>query len=957
MNLVEQIRTKYWALEILTSGNHDDVNSLSHSLTTSCIDMNPHQIQAALFALKSSLSQGVILADEVGLGKTIEAGIVLSEYFAQGKGALLVIAPAALCPQWQIEMKEKFDLPARILDRKIYDDLIAQNINPLDFKGIVICSYHFAARMKKEMGDVLWDLVVFDEAHKLRNLQNGKTMLAEAMYQTFSGHKKLLLTATPIQNSLLDIYSLVSMIDTSILGNKDSFIQSYINSERKYGELKKRLECVLHRTLRKDVLEYIRYTNREAITIAFNPTKAEEDLYLLVSDYIQDRSQFAITTNVRTLIVLMIRKLMGSSTSAVKGTLVRLRDRLILQNQQGSLSATEIMDLFPDMPFLENCEEDFDGLSFETKKLDKGELEDEIKYINLLIEKADAIQVDAKTTCLIDGLKQGFEKMVENKALRKAIIFTESQRTLEYLYDFLSENGFKDKIVTYSGSNTSSLCQKNYENYALNHPDELTGSKTTDMKKAIVTAFKDDAEIMIATEAAAEGLNLQFCSLLVNYDLPWNPQRIEQRIGRVHRYGQKNDVVIINFVNKRNIADVRIYEILKNKFKLFDGVFGASDEILGSLSDGVDFEKAIDSIFEHCRTVEEIERAFDELQASVGEKRDEELEKTKQLVLENLAPTLQEKLRGIKKNVDDYLARSKVIFWELTKNILRKKHPDFFINEISHQFGKLENFKETADKKVEDNLSYQLDYTKNDTSFLIENEAVSLKTHLQPYNPSSVLGRQILNEALSIETPDGKHLIIQGTKIPKGQKGRIIVTKYTIENPQAHQYLIATAIDSKGGKIRFDISDLFDHIVDVQNDSDIRFKDFLATLHQETLDKFTKEKRRETETQIRTMVEQLNRWAFDEKEGLKFGVKNAKNKINSLKRQMKSEKDFDKKVAYNQEIQVLKQRIRDEDNNIFDLERQIEKKANASILAKKRQLQYRFATEEMFNYSFEVISP
>lgn len=177
---------------------------------------------------------------------------------------------------------------------------------------------------------------------------------------------------------------------------------------------------------------------------------------------------------------------------------------------------------------------------------------------------------------------------------------------------------------------------------------------------------------MIATEAAAEGLNLQFCSLLVNYDLPWNPQRIEQRIGRIHRYKQKCDVVIINFINKQNLADVRLYDILQYKFKLFDDVFGASDEILGTLSDGVDFERAVASIFELCRTTEEINRAFDELQASLGVKRDAKMEETRQLVLENLNPTTQEKLQVIKRRVEDYLERRKQIFWDLSVIMLEK---------------------------------------------------------------------------------------------------------------------------------------------------------------------------------------------------------------------------------------------------------------------------------------------
>ena len=138
------------------------------------------------------------------------------------------------------------------------------------------------------------------------------------------------------------------------------------------------------------------------------------------------------------------------------------------------------------------------------------------------------------------------------------------------------------------------------------------------MRSALVDYFRDEGRIMIATEAGAEGINLQFCSLVVNYDLPWNPQRIEQRIGRCHRYGQKHDVVVVNFLNRKNEADQRVFELLSEKFQLFEGVFGASDEVLGAIESGVDFEKRIADIYQHCRQTEEIKAAFDQLQLELS---------------------------------------------------------------------------------------------------------------------------------------------------------------------------------------------------------------------------------------------------------------------------------------------------------------------------------------------------
>ena len=168
---------------------------------------------------------------------------------------------------------------------------------------------------------------------------------------------------------------------------------------------------------------------------------------------------------------------------------------------------------------------------------------------------------------------------------------------------------------------------------------------TADRRAAIVDYFKDEATIMIATEAAAEGINLQFCSLIVNYDMPWNPQRIEQRIGRCHRYGQKFDVVVINFMNKANAADVRVYELLDQKFQLFNGVFGASDEVLGSIGNGVDFEKRISQIYTECRTPEAIESAFDALQEELKSEISDKMLKARSTLLENFDESVQEKLK------------------------------------------------------------------------------------------------------------------------------------------------------------------------------------------------------------------------------------------------------------------------------------------------------------------------
>ncbi len=180
----------------------------------------------------------------------------------------------------------------------------------------------------------------------------------------------------------------------------------------------------------------------------------------------------------------------------------------------------------------------------------------------------------------------------------------------------------------------------------------MTGIPSADRRKSLVDEFRDRGTIMIATEAAAEGINLQFCSMLVNYDLPWNPQRVEQRIGRVHRYGQEHNVIVVNFSNQGNLAEERILELLAEKFNLFTSVFGASDEVLGSIEDGLDFEKSIASILDRCKTAAEINAAFDELESQYAAEINDEMQRARARVFDNLDPNVQDKLKNYDAQTD-----------------------------------------------------------------------------------------------------------------------------------------------------------------------------------------------------------------------------------------------------------------------------------------------------------------
>ncbi|MDC9729834.1 MAG: SNF2-related protein, partial [Methyloprofundus sp.] len=604
--MITDYHAKYYAHALTLQHAATGVDRLSQSLFDASVDLNPHQIEAALFALRNPLNKGVILADEVGLGKTIEAALVLSQYWAERKRHLMVICPASLRRQWAAELQEKFNLPSIILDAPTTRKYQKNGVyNPLAEKKIIIMSYHYAARLEEELLTIPWNLIVIDEAHKLRNAHRPKNKMGQALKRAFDGRQKLLLTATPLQNSLIELYGLSTVIDEHLFGDDKAFRKQYMNSAGDLPELSARLNTFVHRTLRKHVLEYVPYTERKTITQPFNPTDQEQALYDAISAFLQKEDSYSLPKTHRHLTSLILRKLLASSSHAVVNTLQAIKTRLELLRDKKLNDDDFIAQLIED----DDLEDDYlddEALPFlmdeeETEiKHNVEKINAEIAEIESYISSANNIKEDSKAKALLQAIDVGFKKMQEMGAAKKVIIFTESRRTQEYLASYLNDHGFADKTVTFSGTNQSPQAQTIYSEWKLANQgsDHLTGSAQIDKRSALIDYFKSNAEIMIATEAAAEGVNLQFCSLIINYDLPWNPQRVEQRIGRCHRYGQKHDVVVINFLNKRNEADRRVLELLTEKFNLFDGVFGASDEVLGRIENGIDFEKRILDIYE-----------------------------------------------------------------------------------------------------------------------------------------------------------------------------------------------------------------------------------------------------------------------------------------------------------------------------------------------------------------------
>jgi superfamily II DNA or RNA helicase len=651
-------QSRYFAEQILLKRPQSSVDGLVSAMSGVKVDLNPHQVDAALFAMKSPLSSGALLADEVGLGKTVEAGLVLAQYWAERNRHILLIVPASLRTQWRAELNDKFFIDSVLMEASNYNKAKKEGSrNPFDIKDkVVVCSYNFASRKAIDLQMLQWDLVIIDEAHRLRNVYKSNNVTGKKLQVALRGRKKLLLTATPLQNNLMELYGLVEIIDEHVFGDAKTFKEMYVsvsNSEIRNRNLRERLGAFCKRTLRKQVTEYVRYTERHAILQEYTPTDAEEQLYNSISDYLQTDKLYALPDGQRTLITMVLRKLLASSSFAISGTLESLISRLnsLLAGVEAELDL-EDYDAYDEL----GDEEDGDDVGEDIRIVDlQREREGIIRELEQLKEFATlaaSITTNSKGDNLIHALEQGFNWTEELGGQRKAVIFTESRRTQAYLLRLLYNNGYEGKIVFLNGMNNDEISKRIYAAWKERHKDDgaISGSRQADMKAAVVEEFRERASILIGTEAAAEGINLQFSSLIVNYDLPWNPQRIEQRIGRCHRYGQKNDVVVINFLNRRNAADRRVYELLDQKFRLFEGVFGSSDDVLGSIESGVDFEKRIAAIYQTCKTAEDIQTEFDQLQEELSEQIQDKMVEARQSILENFDEEVAARLKSCQDN-------------------------------------------------------------------------------------------------------------------------------------------------------------------------------------------------------------------------------------------------------------------------------------------------------------------
>lgn len=925
----------------------NDIDKLTASLQDARVDLTPHQVEAALFAFKSPLSQGAILADEVGLGKTIEAGIILSQHWSEHKRRLLVICPATLRKQWASELQEKFFLPSVILESKSFNEAVENGcFNPFDTENIVICSLQFAKTKAAYIKRTAWDLVIVDEAHRLRNVYKPQNRIANVIKESIETRKKILMTATPLQNSILELYGLVSIIDDYVFGDLRSFKSQFGHNltEKDYMELRRRLQPVCKRTLRRQVLEYIKYTKRIAIVEEFFPSDSEQKLYDMVTDYLSKPRLYALPNSQRQLMTLILRKLLASSTYAIYGTICSLIARLqamLDRNEAASIGDNDIVNEYAD----DNDEwvDAEEVESYEAEELHPADIEGirkEIKELETFRDLAEKIKKNSKAEHLFVALDKGFEQLRNLGAAPKALIFTESRRTQEFLYELLERRGYKGRVVRFNGTNSDKESTAIYRAWMDKYKGtaKITGSPTADRRAAIVDYFRNEATIMIATEAAAEGINLQFCSLIVNYDMPWNPQRIEQRIGRCHRYGQKFDVVVINFLNNGNAADVRVYELLDQKFQLFNGVFGASDEVLGSIGSGVDFEKRIAQIYNECRTTAEIEQAFDALQAELQGQISEKMLKARSALLENFDESVKEKLRDnlvqSRKNLDRFEKR----LWMLTKHALRQ---DAVFDE--------------------ERFSFTLRTNGNVYTLLKEGE----NEVNRPYRIGCPLAKEVLaqyldplQESAFVEfnyTQTEGHTKLLEELI--GQSGVMRVEKVSIDSFEQEDHLIVACQTEEGDWVYPEIAErmlmLPAHLLSpapIENAVVVCLSERVEEMNQEILSSSSDRNNRFFDEEM----EKLDSWADDMKLALEREISDLDQEIRLRKSEAKKISRLEEKVKAQRIIKDLERKRIEKRRNLYIAQDEIDEKKEALLIKIEKMLKQKVERTCLFMIKWKL---
>lgn len=683
--MIHPVQRRFEAEDLVRRRRSDEQARTASSQRQGRIDPNPHQIDAVMFALGRIPEGGCILADEVGLGKTIEAGLVLAQLRAEGKRRLLIIVPKPLLGQWQNELFTLFGIEARIGSARP---------NAFDGAGVFIVGRELTGT--ETVSRILvsgepFDLVVIDEAHELfagiyrrfdrqgdYKEESKDALIAQRVREAIGAAPVLLLTATPIQNSLAELWGLVQYVEQTgtLLGNLDTFRRVFcpgddaMIAEGQDDELRRRMSSVCQRTLRRQAQEFMErpFVQRHCRLFEYAMEPDERALYDDVTRWLLEPDLVAFSGGSRHLLLLGFHRRMASSTGALAASLERVSARLERIARGEQVDDVAVREFLADLEEEEEDEEEIEP-GAPPSHADPARARAELERVRTFAGRARRLGPGAKAAALLRALKQLGD--------RKVLVFTESLATQDFLFELLVANGFAPADVTlFRGTNDSPRATQALDRWLSENPPREKPGRDIAVRLALVHEFKTRSRVMIATEAGAKGLNLQFCDVVVNYDLPWNPQRIEQRIGRCHRYGQEHDVTVVNFISADNEADRLTFEILARKLDLFGRVLDTSDHVLhepatdapeaiaGSI--GVAVERELQRIHEQARSKEQLVRELAGLRDDVEARRrsvedgwrraagliQSRLDEDVQRVFRRIRDDLPESLAGVDRAVD-----------------------------------------------------------------------------------------------------------------------------------------------------------------------------------------------------------------------------------------------------------------------------------------------------------------
>ena len=940
---------RYYALELRRRGLADGVEAVGSALFDARVDLNPHQIEAALFALQplrdpAARDNGRLLADEVGLGKTIEAGLVICQLWAERRRNLLVIAPAALRKQWCQELESKFGLPTRLLEGRRHEG------SPFEIDAVGVCSYAFARNNLTRLVEVSWDLVVCDEAHRLRNAWQPDSKLARPLVDALRHHPRVFLTATPLQNTLMEMYGIVSALDEHAFADAATFKAQYMKGSPDLGDLRRRLAPIVHRTLRRDVLPYVRYTERRPLTQRFTSSKAEQRLYTEVSDFLARDELRALPGSQRGLATMVLRKLLASSSSAIASGLDTIRRRLEAQlaPEPGAPAlATDFDDEGFDDAWLDELLDD--GAKTDTG--DRAAIREEVGELRRLSELARGIAVDQRMVALLAGLKTGLGELRSRGAAEKAVIFTESRVTQTRLREWLEANGYRGRVLCFNGGAGGDAERAVLDAWLARHPDAARpvsqggNSRAANLRAAIVDAFERDAAVLIATEAGSEGLNLQFCSLVVNYDLPWNPQRVEQRIGRCHRYGQKHDGVVVNFLDDANAADRRVLELLTDKFQLFNGVFGASDDILGRVDGGAGFERRVNDIFATCRTPEAIQAGFDALRKELEDIIAAREEKARKALLDHFDADVHDRLKVQLDAASARLDRIGRLFWSLT---------GWALSEHAH----FDDVKRAFDLERSPIPSVPLG------RYELVSRAGNSVADAFVYRLAHPLGEHVVEAGAGAPVPparlvfdaSGTHPRVMAAEALRGRSGWLRLDRLVVRSMSLEEHLLFSATVDEGPTPDPEtLEKLFSlparvEQVPTSNGADAGVGPAADRVRSATLAAAAQR----SEAELATARERLERWADDQIQAAEVDLREVRGQIRQLEREARKAPTLDQQHALQKRIAEAEARQRRARQHVFSVEDEVRAKRSALLDALEARLQQRTEIETVFTIAWAV---